>query len=81
MRGRLRLVPPLALPQTVLTLWGRIRRLIGDAAKPADENQAARDTVLFALDGEIAHTYFLIRYGDEELPMLGESIELRKPAL
>ena len=62
-------------------MWGRIRRLIGDSATPADENRAARDTVLFTLEGEIAQTYFLIRYGDEELRMLDESIELRKPAL
>jgi NodT family efflux transporter outer membrane factor (OMF) lipoprotein len=63
-----------------LEMWGRIRRLIGATATPADENQAARDTVLFTLEGEIAQTYFLIRYSDEELRILSESIELSKEA-
>ena len=63
-----------------LEMWGRIRRLIGATATPGDESRAARDTVLFTLEGEIAQTYFLIRYSDEELRILSESIELSKEA-
>jgi multidrug efflux system outer membrane protein len=62
-----------------LDTWGRVRRLVG-VTTPSDENRATRDTVLFTLEGEIAQTYFLIRYSDEELRILGESIELHKQA-
>jgi multidrug efflux system outer membrane protein len=36
---------------------------------------------LFTLEGEVAQTYFLIRYSDEELRILRESIELGKKAV
>jgi len=60
-----------------LDIWKQVRRLTKSAAKQTDDNHAAHDTVAFTLEGEIAQTYFLIRYSDEELRILQECVELR----
>jgi multidrug efflux system outer membrane protein len=64
-----------------LDVWARVRRSTKGATPPADESLAVRQAVLFTLEGEIAQTYFLIRYSDEELRILRESIELGKKAV
>jgi multidrug efflux system outer membrane protein len=60
-----------------LAIWKRVRRLTKPETTQTDDNHAARDTVAFTLEGEIAQTYFLIRYSDEERRILQECVELR----
>lgn len=61
-------------------LWGKLRRLTESADAQAKATLAAYYTVLLTLQGDIAHTYFLIRTSDEELRILRDNIELRRSA-
>ncbi len=62
-------------------IWARVRRFTIGTNLQAIESQAVRQAVLFTLEAEIAQTYFLIRYSDEELRILRESIELGDEAM
>jgi multidrug efflux system outer membrane protein len=61
--------------------WARVRRIATGTTLKAVESQEVRQAILFTLEAEIAQTYFLIRYRDEELRILRESIELGAKAV
>ncbi len=61
--------------------WARVRRITKGTTLEAVENQEVRQAILFMLEAEIAQAYFLIRFRDEELRILRESIELGDEAV
>jgi outer membrane protein, multidrug efflux system len=64
-----------------LDLWGRVRRSFEAAQNLAMSAEAARQSVLLTLQGDLAASYFSMRAADREVELLGRSIELRTEAV
>jgi outer membrane protein, multidrug efflux system len=63
-----------------LDLWGRVRRSFEAAQHLAMGAEAARQSVLLTLQGDLAAAYFSLRAADREIDLLTSSIELRREA-
>jgi outer membrane protein, multidrug efflux system len=64
-----------------LDLWGRVRRSFEAARHLAAGAEAARQSVLLTLQGDLAAMYFSLRSADREIRLLSSSIQLRREAL
>jgi outer membrane protein, multidrug efflux system len=62
-------------------LWGRVRRSFRAAREQAQASAAAYQSILLALQADIAETYFAIRSIDLDREVVAETIELRKKNL
>jgi multidrug efflux system outer membrane protein len=62
-------------------LWGRVRRSFESARMEALSLQAAYESVLLALQADVAATYLAIQGADQELLILNQTIEVRREAL
>ena len=62
-------------------LWGRVRRSFEAARMEALSAEAAYESVLLALQADVAATYFAIQGSDRELGILTQTIEVRTNAL
>lgn len=62
-------------------LWGRVRRSFEAARMDALSAEAAYQSVLLALQSDVAATYLAIQGADRELAILTQTIEVRKEAL
>ena len=63
-----------------IDFWGKYSRLEESASRRMEASVAAYYGVLLTLQSDLAQTYFQLRAADEELVLLGRSIELRERA-
>jgi outer membrane protein, multidrug efflux system len=61
-------------------LWGKVHNSVVAADARVEAMQAAYQTVLLTLEGEIAQTYFALRTTDEDLRILKRNLDLRQRA-
>jgi len=73
-------VLPLDLSYEV-DLWGRVRRSFRAVRETAQASAAAYQTVLLALQADVAQTYFMMRSIDLDRHVVAETIVLRKKNL
>jgi len=62
-------------------LWGKLARQREGAQARLEASQAAYQTVLLTLQGEVAQTYFSLRAVEEETRILGDNLETRRKSL
>ena len=62
-------------------LWGRVRRSFRAAREQAQASAANYQTVLLALQADVAQNYFTIRFLDLDRRVLAQSVDLRKKNL
>lgn len=62
-------------------LWGRVRRSFRAAREQAQASAAAYQSILLALQADVAETYFAIRSIDLDRGVVAKTIELRKKNL
>lgn len=64
-----------------IDLWGRVRRAFESARADAAATEAAFQTVLLTLTGDVARNYFALRALDVERKILAETVRLRREGL
>jgi multidrug efflux system outer membrane protein len=64
-----------------IDLWGRVRRSFESARLEALSAEAAYESVLLALQADVAAAYLAIQGADQELTILRQTIEVRREAL
>lgn len=64
-----------------LDLWGRVRRSFQSARNQALGAEASRQSVLLALQADVAASYFTLKSLDREVTLLDRTVQLRGDAL
>lgn len=68
---------PLALSYEI-DLWGRVRRSVESGQAQVDSAVADYHNLMLSLQAELARNYFALRYLDDEIALLEQTIELRR---
>jgi multidrug efflux system outer membrane protein len=63
-----------------IDLWGKVRRSFESARNLAYSAEAARQSVLLTLQGDVAATYLSLQAADKEVALLEDTIRLREEA-
>jgi len=64
-----------------IDIWGRVRRSYEAAAAAADASELDREGMRLTVTGDVARTYFSIRFLDAEEQVLQEAVDLRNKAV